>query len=366
MTDTLYIGIDVSMVIAMAHYDEISMIRIHFAGYKPEESALPLAVACGLGDHRALPVQGNERFAKLNQWGKDQLTIVRDLKDADIVIYPHGYADGEETAKIARDARDAGKPCLFFLPSDKSSPTSVPYGTVFRSSMYSDLRQPHEQCLPPMVPDLVDEYGREHWKWRSDRPSIGFCGFVSTAARRIAYRAAGKSEKAIGLEVRVKAIKVLQKCKGVDCKFIHRRDFWAGLGGNHTVTEDERTTVRREFIENLFNTDYNLCLRGAGNYSMRFYETLSAGRIPLYVNTRCVLPFEDEIDWTKHVVRIEESNLQNLGDIIVNFHRGLSDEAFLALQRANRQLWLDYFAPHSYFKRILERALNDARSNQSG
>ena len=55
--------------------------------------------------------------------------------------------------------------------------------------------------------------------------------------------------------------------------------------------------LRFEFIRNILSSDYTLCFRGSGNYSLRFYETLCLGRIPLFINTDCKLPFEDEINW---------------------------------------------------------------------
>lgn len=338
------------------------MIRIFFAGHEEKRGTLPLAVACGVGDHRALPVQGNERFDEFNEWGKQNLTVVSNINESDVVAYPHGYKDGEETSRVAEEARDAGKPCLFFFPSDQSEPTNVSYGIVYRYSMFRDQMKPHERCMPALVPDSVKTFGREYWKWQNSRPTLGFCGFVSTVARRMAFKMAGKNEKAIGLDLRARLIKSLERCNSIDCNIIAKREFWAGLGGDKPVSDAEREAARREFIDNLFNTDYNLCVRGAGNYSMRFYETLSAGRIPLFINTRCALPFEDEIDWRKHVVWVEESGMDQAGEVLAEFHRNLSDEEFIQLQRANRQLWLDYLSPQAFFRRILEKAVEQSRA----
>ena len=76
-----------------------------------------------------------------------------------------------------------------------------------------------------------------------------------------------------------------------------------------------------------------------GEFSYRLYEILAAGRIPIFVNTRCVLPFEDEIVWRQHCVWIEENQISRAGEILAEFHSGLSAERFGAIQGANRRLW---------------------------
>jgi hypothetical protein len=72
-----------------------------------------------------------------------------------------------------------------------------------------------------------------------------------------------------------------------------------------------------EFQAQLLNCDYILCPRGFGNTSIRFYETLSAGRTPILIDTDGGLPellsgyvWEDHIitvglfeKWTKLILR---------------------------------------------------------------
>jgi hypothetical protein len=99
----------------------------------------------------------------------------------------------------------------------------------------------------------------------------------------------------------------------------------------------------------MVDSDYVLCTRGGGNFSYRFYETLSCGRIPLFVNTDCSLPFEQHIDWKKYCVWVEEEDLPHLGNIIREFHARLSPQEFQDMQLACRQLWLDWLSPQGFF-----------------
>ena len=99
----------------------------------------------------------------------------------------------------------------------------------------------------------------------------------------------------------------------------------------------------------MFASDYVLCARGHGNYSIRFYETLSSGRIPVFINTDCVLPFEEWIDWKRYCVWVEEHEVARVAEKVAEFHDGLSDGEFRDRQRACRQLWSEWLSPLGFF-----------------
>ena len=65
------------------------------------------------------------------------------------------------------------------------------------------------------------------------------------------------------------------------------------------------------------------------------------GRIPIFINTDCILPLIDQIDWKKHVVWIEWKERDRIVEIVSQFHNNLSDKAFRDYQLRNRKLWLE-------------------------
>ena len=95
---------------------------------------------------------------------------------------------------------------------------------------------------------------------------------------------------------------------------------------------------------------YILCVRGAGNYSARFYEALALGRIPVLVNTDCILPLKDKINWNEHCVWVDDYELDDIINKIEVFHRKLSDADFKHLQIRNRQLWMDKITFQGFYK----------------
>ena len=137
-------------------------------------------------------------------------------------------------------------------------------------------------------------------------------------------------------------------------------------GGAFEVNSEEdrarKQAVRQDFLDNLTGSDYCLALRGKGNYSFRFYEIFSIWRIPVFVDTRCVLPFEDRVDWRKHCVWVDEKDVDRVDEVVAQFHADIHEDDFRALQLANRDLWVEWLSPAAIYERILADALQSDAS----
>jgi len=189
----------------------------------------------------------------------------------------------------------------------------------------------------------------------------------------------GRKEKAAGLSLRRRALSALSRSDSIDCFFVKRKQYWGGAvklnkarlermksritgragTGISWVDQDIADRVYREFLLNMSETDYNLCIRGAGNYSYRFFETLAAGRVPCLIDTDCVLPFDSRIDWKKHIALVPEQNVDDAGQFLMRFHNSMDQCSFAALQEANRALFETCFEPLAFyinmFRLVLER-----------
>ena len=66
------------------------------------------------------------------------------------------------------------------------------------------------------------------------------------------------------------------------------------IGGAKNSEDMKVTTL--EYYENIKNSDYVLVFKRTGNFSIRLYETLMMGRIPIFINTDCLLPFNNHIN----------------------------------------------------------------------
>jgi hypothetical protein len=186
---------------------------------------------------------------------------------------------------------------------------------------------------------------------KSKLPIIGFCGHATTTlskrlkelakcvlenGKRFFKNPLNKNYEPLFASAYERAVLLNYfKISGlVKTNFIFREHYRGGA-----VTNEEREKTTLEYYQNILESDYVLCVRGAGNFSVRLYETLMLGKIPIFVNTDCLLPFEKRINWKKHVVWVEWNERKNVAAIVAHFHKNRSNEDFLQLQIENRKLW---------------------------
>lgn len=205
----------------------------------------------------------------------------------------------------------------------------------------------------PLSDQLVQIYGGKDLvaRHKATRPVVGFCGNASHSL----LKATGEVVKLLRINLgralksldrtnweplfpsawnRATILSHLQRCKLIDCNFILREKYRGGA-----VTDEDRRRTTVEYFDNIQSSDYVLCVRGGGNFSVRFYETLMMGRIPVLINTDCLIPFEDQIDWSKHIIRIEWQERKRTAEIVANYHETLTDDRFVRMQESNRRLW---------------------------
>lgn len=134
--------------------------------------------------------------------------------------------------------------------------------------------------------------------------------------------------------------KILKENK-IESDFILRDKYRAR---DKNAGSKENTTL--EFFQNIQNNLYVFCLRGNGNFSVRFYEALIMGRIPVLVNTDVRLPLFDLIDWNKHCLIVSQNSVV---DDLIAFHSSKTDLELKEIQVANRNLMLQKLNRIDYF-----------------
>jgi hypothetical protein len=102
----------------------------------------------------------------------------------------------------------------------------------------------------------------------------------------------------------------------------------------------------------MFACPYALVTRGAGNFSYRLTEEMSCGRIPVFINTDCALPFDFIIDWKKYCVWVESKDLYRIDQILLDFHNSFNDNEFIELQINIRKIWEDWISDDAFVKKF--------------
>ena len=72
------------------------------------------------------------------------------------------------------------------------------------------------------------------------------------------------------------------------------------------------------------------------------------GRPPLFVDSDCAWPFEEKIDWSRLMVRVDESDIDRLPEALADFHSRFDDQSFREIQQDCRATWERYLTPNGF------------------
>lgn len=295
------------------------------------------------------------RFDEYSRLGKDFFQLVSSIDEADIVLLPFEWKSNSSihaqvAFKQAEEAKSKGKRIMIFFNSDSDEDIPIENAIIFRTSFYRSKGKPNEFALPGWSVDFLKQYSGSKLRIREKKtiPIVGYCGYVDyvhtnlSSMLLLGVRLLSPKKPKPAAYLRGRAVRTLLRDKRIKINFIYRTRF-----GGHC---DEG--ARLEYATNILDSDYALVARGAGNFSYRLYEVLSCGRIPVFIDTDCALPFDKIIDWKKYCVWIDEKEIDSVADKIVQFHEKVSRKEFEELQVNIRQLYEDWISPAGFHKNL--------------
>ena len=298
-----------------------------------------------------------------------------DWPNADYVLLPFdwAYARSRQGATVVemlttRAQRDR-KHLLVFYWSDDETPIPLKEATVFRTSLRRDER--YWRSVFTMPGWLRDPLGLVEGASAGPRakrltPLVGFCGH--TVLRRDAMSLPSRARRLLRsslvrlrvleprpptpLFLRRLALDTIRSDRRLATNFIEREAFFGGAANLHDGTWDKARLeiVRRDYALNIVNCDYTLCIRGAGNFSHRYFDTLAAGRIPVLIDTAGGLPYDFLVDWRSSGLILSVGDLPRLPDALLSFHNALHPDDFVQLQLDNRKRFLSFLTPDGFFR----------------
>ncbi len=331
------------------------------------------------GDNHYDPEGNMQQIARsYHERGKEIFALVDSLAECDALLLPVDWfqlASRPEALAHANDlmqrAAAAGKRVVIFYSNDHPLRYPwPPHALVFRTAVQRSWLRPNEFIVPQWSRDYLAEIGGElPVREQGEVPLVGFCGFSPPLGMRPGMRRNKEILRLIAHRLgmgalfptkmahaaRARALQALARSPLVQTNYLIRGEsaFDNPIGAFLPGGSVEAAVLRRrEFVDNILGSDYVLCARGWANCSIRFYETLSLGRIPVLIDTDCVLPYEFAIDWDKYCVRVKENALGHAGRAVRDFHASMAPGEFEARQRACRELWEEWFSPLGFFKNL--------------
>lgn len=309
----------------------------------------------------------------------DFFTLTEDVNEADFCLLPMvwGYylktGTTQKAFDFVRRAENAGK--LTVVASYGDYYLDIPFSgqqiITFQSSLYRSRRKLNEFVIPPSIADnaAISRGGQPNYRSKQEMAIVGFCGNATTDPLRTLFytgkNLVTKAKYRLRLThinpqpiipaayFRAKVLKEIARSSRVKTNFMMRQQYWAGVkSGSERSNPANPAWV--EYVDNLDNSDYIVAIRGTGNWSNRFYEALNWGRIPVFIDTDCVLPYDFAIDWKAYCVWVEQHEIHHAAEKIADFHASLSNEQFIELQRACRQLWIDRLSVDGFYRHFHE------------
>jgi hypothetical protein len=166
---------------------------------------------------------------------------------------------------------DVDKKYIIFFHNDYYGNFEFPNNVIiFRASLLKSKKKHNEYIYPVSWVHYNRQLPYLNESVKGLKPKVGFCGSITTHTER------------------KKWLEKLCDSNLLECDFIYKIGFATGSFD--------------ELLKNLYNNEFCFCPRGTGNFSLRFYETLCYGRIPVILDTDTILPFENEINWNEIIV----------------------------------------------------------------
>lgn len=282
------------------------------------------------------------------------------IEACDAVLLPHEYALLRKQEGYLRDslqkADAAQKITIISAYQDDPAPIAIPHTRILRSSAYKSTLLSHEILMPAYVEDLGARYGFSPLP-KGTLPTVGFMGKADFATPRDAARyylrnyLLRRGAHREGLYFRRKAIRALQNDKRIVFSGVARRSFSA----HKNSAELPPDVLREEYVRSIQDHMLTLAPRGDGNYSLRFYETLSLGRIPLLIDTDMPLPLEGHISYDSFILRVPFEDVDQVANYVHDFWHTHTEESLHNMQERARNAFSTMLAMPAFLRKVLTR-----------
>jgi len=264
-------------------------------------------------------VRRNRTFRDIAINDINNLINYTNVESCDFIYHPFKINKNANIDDLIHLSERFCKKIILFYNDDDDSIFNFKNSILFRTSIYKSTKPENYLSLPAFCNDLKKETGYS-FRTKNKKPTVGFCGAITHHLRQLTINSLNKTS--------------------IPKNFIIRNSFWGGhIWGND---------VRDEYIKNSINSDFVICIRGAGNFSYRLYETLCLGRIPLIINTDISLPFNDFLDYSHHLLVINDLN--KIESEILQYWSEVND--YKELQQSFINLWDEILSPLGFIKKL--------------
>lgn len=147
-------------------------------------------------------------------------------------------------------------------------------------------------------------------------------------------------------------------------RLVHLRSLFTDTAADYqrvlrsAMPADERAGYERRYAEIMRQSKFILCPRGMGASSMRLFDVMRIGRVPVILSDQWLAPVGPR--WVEFSLRVPESDWENVPRLLERREADTVEMGLLA-----RQEWENWFAPQSAFHRTVEWCLELRRQRRA-
>ncbi len=285
------------------------------------------------------------------------LQIVEKLDQSDVILVPHDayfFSRNFEYLKYLNELAKF-KPVIFSDRGDFPKKPSITNSFAIRVALNPGESSARKIVVPYNVLSLHELPFRNF----ESAPEISFVGYVPkiTYGRvlRTLFQTPGHPMIGNGALVRRLSLNKL-KTSSLSTNTILRDTY-----GAHSETNSNPIKTREEYLNHISESDFVLTPRGDANQSARFYEVLSAGRIPIFPDTKMVLPSINQMETDKQINHVSYSLLskRSLVNAVFSIWDSIDDRSYHKMQIDLRDYFVRNFEFNGFMRRLFDSDIND-------
>lgn len=306
---------------------------------------------------------------------KQDLILSENPENADLLILPltwnyyFEYGKTDEAKEILKYYEKLNKPIITWVSGDYTHMVQDGNFILLQHNLHKRRQKNYEYAYPVIIRDPFDYlnfYGVNIASgFKKNR--ISFCGLANwtlfnsyeSFLKELFFKIKNRifnphldlSLPVSGMKLRGGLLKSFNQNPNLETNLIIRKRKDSSL--------ISKGKYKFEYWDNMLSAPFTICIRGNGNFSVRFYETLAIGRIPILIDTDCVLPFDNEINWSKHCIMVKNTDSKKVVESVSILINTMDDNDIVNMQIANRKLWIEKLSfsgfYYSFTKKILKK-----------
>lgn len=271
------------------------------------------------------------RMNGLIDFCNSHIKYTTNVEESNVIVLPYKLQSSDDPylLELCKLGKEYNKPVLTFYIDDNPQKFDLPDGCILYRTAFSTKNRLHNE-EPIMA--LIDDVSKDNYL-ESPELSIGFCGQINCNRKTYLTNLLKSSLKT---------------------KFILRPITYFS-----SHFKQNKALARKEYFTNIEETLFTFCYRGYGNYSYRLYEVLMMGRIPILVNTNCVIPFlEEALNDGLAIVIVNEEDFIKDNSILERSIQDFYDsnrENMYTMQVKNRFIYEKYYSYYGFIKNIIKK-----------